>query len=273
MSRKGYFAHPGINASKIKLFSGEPFSPKTSVYNLNHQEDEEQTHFKKGSAVHDALEYKGILPEKYILKKYDTFSSKEAKAWRDAQKAKGKIILKSDELESVHNMVGAIWDGCPESVKRVVQSKGAYREHELYADGFKAMLDLYHSGIIYDYKTSRYSTEHQIKKDAYRLKYHIQAYHYKKIAQMKSMEVKDFIFIFVCSNPPHEVIVMRCDSEFVERGEEEWNIAYERFIEYKDRDYRDLPGYYADVIDLSIPEYVLENEEVELELNGETFTV
>lgn len=273
MSRKNYFSHPGLNASKLKLFSGEPFSPKTSVYQLNHQEDEEKVHFKKGSAVHDALEFKGKLPDKYILKEYSTFSSKEAKAWRDDQLSQGKVILKQEDLEAVHNMVKTIWNGCPELIKKAIQSKSACREYELYVDEFKAMLDLYHNGIIYDYKSSRHATEYQIKRDAYLLKYHVQAYHYKKIALMLGFEVKDFFFLVVCSNPPHELIVMRCDDEFMEKGEEEWNNAYERYQKFKDKAYRDLPGYYEEVIDLSIPDYVLESEQINLELNGETFTV
>ena len=260
-----YCALEGINASTLKSYAGDYFNPKQVAYNISHRDGAEKSHFTMGRAVHSALEHEGVLPDdEYVKCPYDNYKKKEAQEWKKEQEDKGITPLKLAEYKQASDMAKQIWTNTPKEIQKVIHSVDAQREVSIQVDGYKAMYDLIHGEDLYDYKTTRRTKLKDIVNDAFKLGYHIQAYHYCMVAAAEGLAVNDFYFIFVCTEAPHLVTTMRCTDNFIEAGHNAWQEAMDRYKKYHGIDYRELPSESDGIIELDVPEWALE-EEGELE--------
>jgi len=248
---KGYYDIDKINASKLKLFSGDHFSPYTAVC-LMRQKQERKRHFDLGHSVHEGLQYCGVIPEKYVRSEYETFRSKDAKEWRDEQESLGFIVLSQKEYDESYEMIQRVWSSCPPSIRKQIQ-ESEEREIIVQNDDYKGMLDLRCPDIIWDYKTTAQTNEVAIERDAYKFGYHIQAHQYRWLGKREK-----FGFIFVSKTFPHEVFIMEPSEEFMDKGEEDWNIANERYLKYAHMPVDELPRKSDNIITLNLPSYVEE---------------
>ena len=262
-----YFDHEGINASVLKCYIDEEFSPRKAVFNAKVKEQKGKECFLKGHTVHSLLENKGELGDNFIISPYSDYKKHEARDWKNDQIAMGNMPLKQKEYDECEKMAKMLWNFTPAEIKEVISSSSSLREEKIYTGEFKAMLDLYSMANknIYDYKTTAQSTKARIINDAFKFKYHIQAYQYKHVAELGGFEVNDFYFIFVSSEAPYDNFVFKCTEDFMKRGEEDWNIALERFKQYHHLDYTTLDGAYTEVIDMDIPKWAVKDVELEWE--------
>lgn len=93
-----------VSNSGLRAFENNP-----EVYwyhsplNPNRVAPEPKQHFTFGRAAH-SLVVEGKLPECLVISPYETFRTKEAREWRDAELARGNEVLKAEDLEAIEGM-------------------------------------------------------------------------------------------------------------------------------------------------------------------------
>jgi hypothetical protein len=257
-----YCKQDGINASSLKHFAGEPFSPKTACYKYQTPSKESEA-FKVGRAVHAWLEYCNKMPDEYEVLPYHKWNEKGAKAAKsDCIEAK-RIPLTISEGREIAEMSNALWNNSV--LNPIVSSDSCMREMTVLHGEFKAMIDVIDvdGRAIHDWKTTRRTTLKDIERDCYTFGYHIQAYHYLMVASAE-LDVDTFYFDFVSTVAPYETFVLKCSDEFVEAGKKDWEIAKERFDTYSNIPYCDCPGLCENVVELDLPEWAMGEEEEQL---------
>lgn len=279
LSFKDYCALDGINASSLKHYAAEPFSPKTATYNFN-KPSEDKPAFRIGRAVHSFLEHKNNQPDnmrtcpvelckQYVSEEYPGEHDKEVKKIVKELKDNAKIrkekmlkdgaeLFKPSELTNISNMSNAIWTD--PIMNDMLVSDSLLRECTIQVDMLKGMFDVIDpdNATIIDYKTTKHSDPRKIQADAYNYGYHLQAYHYSLLAERHFGHPFDFAFAFVCTAAPHETFLYICSQEFIDAGKKVWDISMERLAEFGDKVYSDLPGYSTEVLELDIPEWAEE---------------
>jgi hypothetical protein len=263
ISFQDYCKLDGINASTLKYFHGEPFSPKSAVYNMNAPSKETEA-FKIGRAVHAWLEYYNCIPDEYEILPFEKWNEKGAKKAKEECIASNAIPLTISEGRLITDMSNAVWNN--ELLNPILSKDSMQREVSITTDEFKAMMDVIDvdGRAIYDYKTTRRTNLKDVVKDCYGFGYHVQAYHYLMVANKGGVEADDFYFIFVSTVPPHETFVLKCSTDFIAAGERDWNIAKERFDKYSKLSYCDCPGLCEEIVELDLPEWASGEEDLTL---------
>src|SRR5690606_27176305 len=82
----------------------------TSYLNPNRAPEEDKEHFALGRAVHTLLLSEQGFRDEYVVRpeEWSDWRSKDARAWRDAEKAKGKTVLVPEDLEHIQGMAERI---------------------------------------------------------------------------------------------------------------------------------------------------------------------
>lgn len=236
-----YHAVDAVSASKLKKFHlvtdahakvalAEPFdpTPETIIGTLGHLS------ILEPEAPWPML---AVQPETYgpERKKWHNGAA-ECKAWRDAQKAAGRIIVKEDDLHRLRGITDAI---------RGQQSPGAEYAREILKHGqsevslfippspqtlglpIKARMDWVPAQpFLADVKLFRDVSDHGFKKDAYNRGLHVQAWWYLATWNLHhkplGLELRTgFKFIAIENQPPHCVRVFNCTPEFIHKGGED----------------------------------------------------
>ena len=259
ISFKDYCVLEGINASSLKYWMGEPFSPKSAAYNYQTPRKDTDA-FRTGRAVHAWLEYRNRMPPEYELAQIESWGQKGGKALKKDIVDAGKIPLNLSEISAIENMSAALWN---DPLMKRTHDGDILREVSIKVNGYKGMFDVVDvddSNII-DWKTTRHSDPRKIESDAYKLGYHLQAYHYQMLAQEHFKKDFTFSFAFVCTAPPHETFIYLCSDDFMEAGKKAWDISVERLAKYGKLPYSSLDGLSTEVLDLEIPDWVEDSEE------------
>ena len=254
---QAYFDRDLLNASTLKCYAGEDFSPRSAKLTPR----TEKKAWDIGHAIHGGLEHMGQIPPNITVCPFDSYRSKDAKVWLAAEKDAGRIPLTSKEYEEVKEAIDRAWNNCGEEVKALLHHPEAKREEEMYTEEFKAMLDLRVGGVLLDYKSTRHALPKAILRDFFNMHYALQAYHYKMVAELKGIEVTDFIFLFVCTAAPFEINTFRVTEEVLEHGRDLWQRAYDRYAIFRDVADDGLPGYTTGIVDLLLPDYLTLDED------------
>ena len=219
---KDYYTSEGINASTLKYFAGDYFSPTQALYKMRNPFEPTQA-MSLGTAVHSILEHEMNTDEAYevIAGAYKT------------EKAR------APQMNKACAMANNVWETC----KDVVQSPNAIRERAHFVGEFKALIDLEVDGVGYDYKTTRVTTLDECRREAHKYHLEVQAYHYCTFGNFKGFE-----FIFVSSVEPHQVFRLKCSQEYLQDfAKPRWEQALERYYKYKDMD---IPLIEDDTLDI-----------------------
>lgn len=182
-------------------------------------------HFDIGSAWHllmeDAEKYKAAV----VDQKYENYRTNEARAWRDAQQAAGKIILNRDQALAIAAMHGRV------AKHALVQELVANTEAELTwrknfgAYSVQCRTDRYRPGLIVDWKTVVSIAD--FKRDVINHGYHTQDEFYRLTVGAcegmteEEMQALRVVFVAVEKEPPYEVqpFELDADSRAVARAE------------------------------------------------------
>jgi len=220
MTEKEYRADSRLSQSTIKVFAGteEEYSQEQSNHNLKVPFKATEA-MNKGSLLHSVLEYEGNYDrDRFAISPCD---DKRLKEYRDfAKECTAEIILRKSDLQDVRNMYQKL---CLTHPYLYDMLKSGEKEKAYFRDEFKGLIDLDCDGDFIDWKKTSDITIKGLRKSCSNFGYDIQAYHYLMLGG------KSFTFVFFQDVPPYEIVVYRCEPEFIQRGKARWNEAYERY--------------------------------------------
>ncbi len=207
-----YRAMRGISISALKLMSKSP-----AHYKWNMEHPQEQTSaMLLGTLTHLAVFQPDLLAGTHAVKPEGmNFTTKEGKAWRDAQTS--PIISYSDSL---------VLEGIAKSVRenKLVKEwlSNGNPEVSLFAQHPTLKLDLKgrtdwmlrDAPILLDLKTCEDASA--FEREGAQRKYHLQDAYYRMLCALNDVDIERFIFVVVEKEPPYGVRLVEYDSDALE---------------------------------------------------------
>jgi len=264
ISAAEYHAHPAASASKLKkLWQSTPAHLKADT-----EAFEPSAAMIMGTLAHSLIlepetPLPGIVvqPEEYEPGKKWTRAAKACKEWEADQKAKGLMVLKSDEWKDALGMAEAVaWHPLAHDLLIDGKPEVSLCAHDS-ANGLdiKARIDFLPNtgGAIVDVKTTVDASERGFMRRAYDLGYHIQAALYLDLwnALMPTEPRTEFYFIAVENSKPYAVNVFKASQEFLAKGREDYKAALTLYAACVKSD--NWPAYSQEVKELGLPKYAI----------------
>lgn len=217
-----YLALPGWGSSSLAAMRRGP--PARVMWERAHQRDDTDATLL-GRLVHCALLTPELLAAEFVCKPEDMkFSTKDGKAWRDAQTATiveyGAYSTALDIAEAVRNKKLA-----GESIERA-----SHKETTLLwtcpisGEACKGRPDWIQGHYIYDLKVSRHADRPGLALRAFQEGWMHQNAHYRTGAQACGLDVRGGRLVIVAPKPPHVVYTFEVKTDALDLIEHE-NIA------------------------------------------------
>lgn len=250
-----YCVAEGLNSSTLKHFRRSVLHGAWAS-----EQPDEPTHQKLlGRALHERME---LGAERFHAAAVDVEGLKPAAYPKTFAKAQAehpdKIVLAEgwrDAVEAMHDRIMA----------HPRAGKLARMPHEREVSVFwddpdigvpcKARLDCVVPGVgIVDYKTTAGISLHDMERAIDKFAYHMQAAWYMRGANrtFRKMRHPAFLFVFVESSPPHDVVVVDLDAEAIEQGWAECEIAANNWKKWKRGE---TTGYADHVVTCGLPRW------------------
>jgi len=233
ISFEDYVAQPGVNQSLLKHFADSP------AHVLHYMESE---HKPTDAMVLGSIVDSMLLGTEfgYTTSPFDSFRTKDARAWRGEQEAKGIRVVSQDVVEKANAMADAVRNhstsaGLLEGAKTSVCA---------LSDGKKALIDVVPDGVdvLIDLKTTRDANPHEFEKQIFKLFYHVQAAWYLDVWHGATGENREqFAFLVVSSSEPYCAGCYVLDQESIQLGREQAKIWLDRFHQCKETN--NWPGF------------------------------
>lgn len=214
-----------------------------------------------GSLIHSAI----LEPDKveWVVRPEGLlFTTKEGKAWRDAQT---KQIITADEEATITGMRDSVH--AHPAVKRLLAN--AKTEVSLFANGEdgvlrKARVDALPEGgnCIVDIKSCASAAPEAMSKSMAAFRYDVQAAYYLDLAKLLSLDKSEFLLVCVEKTPPFAVAVYAIDHDAVEWGRKQYqsDLALLRRCEAEDH----WPAFTQDITTLALPAWAQKQAEAVL---------
>lgn len=203
---KDYLSRPGWGSSDLAAMRRGP--PARVVWERQHREEDSEA-MLLGRFVHCALLTPDLLDSTYVCKPQGmTFSTREGKAWRDAQKAE---IVPFDAYTTGGNIVHAVLGKKParESIEAASHVEASLLWNcPLSSEECKGRPDWIEDRYIYDLKVSRYADGHALGLRAFYAGWMHQLSHYRTGAQSLDMDIRGGRLVIVAPAPPHVVYTL-----------------------------------------------------------------
>lgn len=260
MSDTEYHASSAIGSTSLKTLAKYP----PAMY--RHMADNPQPHkaaFDIGHAAH-ALILEGNQ-EAFEAVDADSWRTKAAKEAADDIRARGKAPLLMVDAEKVYEMRDAVMLHPVAGELFIDHAPELSFFTELHGVPVKARADAVNGTTVVDLKTTS-ADLNDIARTVNNFGYYIQEAHYTDVIRECGQVVDDFVFVFVSTQAPHMVRVIRLDEAAVDLGREHATTA---LLTYKEcSETGRWPGYEAiDTVDLPAWVYYQEeNEETEMKL-------
>lgn len=246
--------------------------------NPDHEGKDSKT-FDIGRAAHRAVLGKGgdfIAYPEHVLAKNGAASTTAAKEWAEEIRARGMTPVKAEEADAVNDMAAEI-------MGRLAFMDMAFppARSELTAiaeiDGVmcRAMID--HAPEdprqpLWDVKTTTDASPLAVMRSIMAYGYDIQASHYTEVWKAATGEDRQFRFVFVEKDQPHECCVVQLGGDSMAMARKRTARAREMWAHCLSTD--NWPGYPGEIVQLDLPEFYqarwLERETFEAEIKRET---
>ena len=112
----------------------------------------------------------------------------------------------------------------------------------------------YINNAVIDIKSTRNASPQSFMRDAYNMKYHIQAAFYLDGVRANGMEINKFVFIAIEKDAPFIVQTYVADDAFIERGREDYKKALEILVRCKETG--NYPAYETGIQTLELPKWI-----------------
>lgn len=257
MTNHDYHSRPELSASQVCCYLEDPIA----FYHYHVAQDwprpEPTPQMQFGSAVHRMIELGGpehvcaVVPE-FVL---NGQGHRKGKAYIDwVFEHVGKQIIKPNEL----NPFEIIWNhlNANKFTRKMLDAPNKEQvilwEHGPTGMKCRSMIDLYHCGILIDWKTTRNTGPREFQRDAWQLKYHVKLAFYSLAVgyQVDWREMKHVIAVAIGNSPGYAVRPYEIDPAWLAIGRDEANRAIEEIAAFNLDDELD-----QDVVMLSAPTY------------------
>jgi hypothetical protein len=208
-----------ISTSMLKEFARNPYAW------LRAEPKEPTPAMQTGSLLDMALTEVERFEESIALSPFDSYRTKEARAWRDEVLAQGKIVATKEQAENALSCAEAVWehDEAASILERSTFQTGVVTE--VGGIPFKCLIDILPQEseweeIIWDYKTTSAGLDDEsLRKTIGQFKYHWQAAAYKSAWNKESKDRHCERFGFIFQDPQtREVRVVVLDDDSMELG-------------------------------------------------------
>lgn len=263
-----YHAHPALSASIAKQLI-LPGGPARWKWERDHGRKETKA-FDTGHAAHKVVLGVGaelaVIPDA-ILASNGAASTKDAKAFITEARERGAVPLKQAEHDMVHDMALAL--ARHREASRLLSEVGTEVELSAFATSpegveMRARFDAISPAGIVDYKTAYTADPARWARDAAKLGNHLQAAHYRQMAQEVGITDGPLRFIVQEKTAPYLVSVIRLDDSAELLGQQRmreaigiWQQAHETGI---------WPGYGETEHLISLPDWAYPDE-MEMEIS------
>ncbi len=210
-----------------------------------------------GTLVHHAiLEPDRPFPQLAVKPEGMKFSTKEGKAWRDAQEQAGKLIITQADYDA---LVGIVLSVAAHPVCRQIFAQGEREvslfktfEHDAGACLRKCRIDFMPFGnSLIDIKTTTDASPAAFAKTIHEMRYFTQAAYYLDLANDSGAAKECFLFVAVEKTPPYLVAVYNLDREAISKGRDENFAALLTYIQCSERN--EWPGYPKQIANIGLP--------------------
>lgn len=256
MPAEQYFASDAVSNSDLKWIT-PPYTPAHfRAYKDGQIEREETEAMRIGTLTHRCI----LEPEKmkgsFVVKPAGmNFTTKEGRAWRDAQT---QTIIAQDHADMIARMADAVWKH-PQARTLITGSERErslfVREDSLWLRSRVDCLTNHRSNIIADLKTCELDDLASVETAIYKYGYYRQAAFYLRVAQALGLGKEKFVFIFVEKTPPHCVALYALTDEALEAGNMEVDASLTLLKHCMAEDH--WPGREPGINEASLPNWAL----------------
>lgn len=223
-----YHADPSVSNSMLTSLAKSPAHCYALHLDPSRPANESTAAMSLGTLTHAAILEPDTIERSYVVKPPGmNFSTKEGKAWRDAQ-TPGLAIISVDDMCSARSMADAV-RRVPVIAKLL--SSGVAETSAFWTDPVtglrcRARPDWLHytsprSAIAVDVKTIADLTADKVQKAIAAYGYHRQQAHYSNGIRACGVHLEEFVFAFVSSSYPYIAVAYVLDDESRDQGQEE----------------------------------------------------
>jgi len=250
-----YRNHPAINISSLKAFSRSPAHALVGF--------EEEKENSDAMAIGSLLDHKILgTPYLWTTSPFDDYRTKDARAWRDDQEARGVTVFKQEQLETVNKMVEAV-RAHPFASRLFAEpgraQVGIFGEFESCER--KGLIDWLPDKlpVIVDLKKTRDASRHGFRRQMGQLRYDVQAAYYRDLYRDITGETRAWQWVCVEDQAPYAVAVYQLGIESLDKASATWQSWIRQWIACEDTD--SWPGYNGDtIVAIESPNYILKDE-------------
>lgn len=216
-----------LSFSSLKAFNTSP--AHFVAYKQRQQHETPAMRF--GTAVHCAV----LEPEKFAAQYRELKVRRGTAAYKaileEHPNAKFLSATEWSELQKIKEAVEA-----HPMATRLIEQATAFEQElvgAIYGHAFRGFADIIGPNFVVDLKTCQNSSPQQFTNDAFRMKYHVQAYIYTQLlGQRAGQPISDFWWIAVEKTSPFVVTCFQATPELIARGKEELERILDEFVQW-----------------------------------------
>jgi len=223
ISDKEYLARNEISASDLKLVAKSPAHYLTKKLDL---EDDITASMRIGKLVHAVF----LEDQELILRPEGRKDSKHVKEFfEQLHKDEHWRVVTLDEKNTIFNIYDALRN-C-DAVSKLLDN--TIKELSGIIEDYRIKVDAINDEIIVDLKTTVDSNPKDFQYQFFKMNYHLQAAYYVDIAEKIDGKKRDFYFVTVSTNEPHNVVCYKVSQKTLEQGRTLYKECLQKLIEAK----------------------------------------
>lgn len=243
-SRKEYERTPGMNVSAL-LSGATPAHVRAYLDNPPEQTDA----MALGTATHLSVFEVGEYLARVIDKKYEKYSTKESREWRDERLAEGHLILNEEQRGQVVGMRDSLL--ARDEIREILESKGKSEvaltgkcpDTGLILKGRIDRIGTYQKWpCLFDLKTCTDCEAEAFTRHAYSMDYHCRAAWYLDLANLTAGVERRFLIIAIEKEAPYACRLFEFDETLLSLGRKKYKARLMNWAKAeKEKKYESFP--------------------------------
>lgn len=254
-------AKPSISSSGLRTIESQSLRHYwvTSYLNPLRIEKESSEAMDVGSALHDLAAGESFWA-KYAVRpeQWDSWRTKDAQLWKEAQLAQGKTVLTSSDMEDLRGMAASLaaHPTIQAGILRGIVEHSVIWEDKATGVWLKARPDVIplDSTMLVDLKTCASADGQSCRRSISEYQYHMQlALAQWGVQEVTGRQMTDCVLVFVERKPPYCVNIKPIWADDIEWGRRQVRRALDRFARALEAN--DWPGYDDDEVACGLSDF------------------